>query len=124
MGANARLETVPFPRAMTPRELRAELLFTQYAVHRAIGRYPRLVRPPFLEWTPENVARADTMGFSVVSVSLDSEDWKEASPATGGGRNAAATAKVVEKVKRQLANDATGAFISLQHDTLLFVRSQ
>jgi peptidoglycan/xylan/chitin deacetylase (PgdA/CDA1 family) len=103
---------------MTIDELRAEMAFTDQAVASIISKLPRFLRPPFLEFRPESLSMLETMGYVVINISVDSKDWRFV------GNSIQSTPQNVAKAFKEAfeAVKNKGSFISLQHDTIVFVR--
>ncbi|ORZ40724.1 hypothetical protein BCR44DRAFT_254585 [Catenaria anguillulae PL171] len=104
----------PPPRAPMPfSHLRTELLFTDLSVYSVIGRRPRIVRPPYLEFNAASMAFLETAGYSVVNINLDTFDWRFNQTAE------ATPQRVLAELQTQWETaKSQPSWIHLQHDTL------
>ncbi|MFF2885336.1 polysaccharide deacetylase family protein [Paenibacillus sp. NPDC057967] len=74
---------------------------TDGIIKRIVGVSPRLVRPPYGEMKPQQIAWGKENGFTVVNWDVDSEDW----------RNNPSSARVLANIKKTLQPGS----IILQH---------
>ncbi|KNE69053.1 hypothetical protein AMAG_13924 [Allomyces macrogynus ATCC 38327] len=114
LGSSGRIDINPaVKKAMTVEEVRTELLMSDLVVEAAIGRRPRFVRLPYLEWQPLSVQAMDTYGYIPININVDSNDWRLQGPAAKPETVVAQFTKAFEDAKKW-----DKSFISLQHDTL------
>jgi peptidoglycan/xylan/chitin deacetylase (PgdA/CDA1 family) len=93
---------------MKAKAIRGQLVHTDAAVHRAIGRDPVLMRPPFGEVTAKVRQVSRQLGKAVVIWDVDPVDWKDRKASTVAHR-------VVKQARR-------GSII-LTHDSLKTTRA-
>ncbi|KAI9223762.1 hypothetical protein BC828DRAFT_375155 [Blastocladiella britannica] len=103
------------PRGIGPlpmEALRAEMVLADLAIEAAIGVRPRLLRPPYLETTPQSLAWLETSGYVAVNINEDSNDWRlRDKPAI------ATPETVLSQVKAaHTAAGKAGSWILLQHE--------
>ncbi|KAJ3372444.1 chitin deacetylase [Allomyces arbusculus] len=113
LGPTGRLDVNPtVNKAMTVEEVRTELVMTDLVVQAIIGRCPRFLRPPYLEWQPLSMQAMDTYGYIPINVNVDPNDWQ-----THGlmGKPESVVANFVKAFENARKMDQS--FISLQHDT-------
>jgi len=77
------------------RRLKPETQFMEMKktldVLNALGAEVRYFRPPYGNYTPETVAKAESLGMTIMLWSMDSQDWKRHKPRLDGMRNASST---------------------------------
>jgi peptidoglycan/xylan/chitin deacetylase (PgdA/CDA1 family) len=103
-------------KPMTYPELLVELYYADLAIHEAIGKHVRLLRPPYLEYNAEAMAMMETMGIVPVSVNLDTDDWRYEKEAP-----ASHVLRFQWALKNTLYEES---WIHLQHDIYANVRSR
>ncbi|KAJ3358770.1 hypothetical protein GGF32_009987 [Allomyces javanicus] len=113
LGPTGRLDVNPaVNKAMTVEEVRTELVMTDLVVQAIIGRRPRFLRPPYLEWQPLSMQAMDTYGYIPINVNVDSNDWQK------HGLMGKPESVVTNLVKAfETARRTDQSWISLQHDT-------
>jgi len=67
---------------LTLREMREQIRRTESVVSRQVGFSPRLIRPPYGEIKPSQLAWAKASGYTVVNWDVDSSDWRQLSAQT------------------------------------------
>lgn len=70
----------PHMNAISSEKRKLEMAKTERAIANIIGRYPTYMRPPYGQCDEESGCQKDMrdMGYSLVSQTFDSEDWKNA----------------------------------------------
>jgi peptidoglycan/xylan/chitin deacetylase (PgdA/CDA1 family) len=71
----------PHMTQLSAAQMRSELTMTQQALQQAAGLTPRIFRPPFGETNSMLQSVASQLGLSVVTWTVDSQDWNGASTA-------------------------------------------
>ncbi|ORZ37314.1 hypothetical protein BCR44DRAFT_1430905, partial [Catenaria anguillulae PL171] len=86
-----------------------ELILNDEVIFNLIGRRPRIVRPPFLEFNAASMAFMETVGHTAVNINLDTDDWRVTS-----------TDAVLANLRAVWASTgrAQPSWIHLQHDSL------
>ncbi|GIO11106.1 hypothetical protein J19TS2_06610 [Cohnella xylanilytica] len=67
---------------LTLREMKEQIRRTESIVAREVGFAPRLIRPPYGEIKPSQLAWAKAGGYTVVNWDVDSSDWRQLSAQT------------------------------------------
>ncbi len=93
---------------MKAKTIRGQLVHTDTAVHRAIGRDPVLMRPPFGEVTAKVRSVTRRLGDAVVLWDVDPRDWKDRKAST---------------VAHRVVTHARRGSIILTHDSLKTTRA-
>ncbi|RJE88898.1 polysaccharide deacetylase family protein [Paenibacillus sp. 1011MAR3C5] len=86
---------------LAPAQFQQQIWKTDGIIKRIVGVSPRLVRPPYGEMKPHQIAWGKQNGFTVVNWDVDSEDW----------RNNPSSARVLANIKKTLQPGS----IILQH---------
>ncbi|ORZ40838.1 hypothetical protein BCR44DRAFT_60589 [Catenaria anguillulae PL171] len=55
--------------------MRGEIIVNDEAIELAVGRRPRIVRPPFFAFNPTSMAFLETSGYTVANVNVFTDDW-------------------------------------------------
>ncbi|KAI8342966.1 carbohydrate esterase family 4 protein [Chlamydoabsidia padenii] len=67
--------THPSIPSLTTAQLKKEMYNNEQAIYKAIKKYPAVMRPPFGDVTDANIKQLNGLGYTVVSWSLDVNDW-------------------------------------------------
>lgn len=93
---------------LSDQQIRDEMTKTEDLILRAIGRRPRLFRPPYGEMDGRVASVVGRLGYRVIKWNIDSNDWRHPDD----------YAAYETEYRNALSNTdpASRAFISLQHD--------
>ncbi len=69
--------THPHCAALSPEELKKELLENEEMIYKLTGKRTRLFRPPFGEYNNQVILTSRALGYEVIQWSVDSLDWQE-----------------------------------------------
>ncbi|CAO3600343.1 unnamed protein product [Absidia cylindrospora] len=69
--------THPSIPSLTDDQIKEEMYNNEQAIHKAIGKYPAVMRPPYGDVTEANVDLLNNLGYTVVKWSIDVKDWEQ-----------------------------------------------
>lgn len=104
---------------LKPDEITKEMKMAEDAIKNVTGVIPNYMRPPYGDCNAQCAATLTSLGYTVVTWNIDSNDWRYEDIPENWHLVSEDVMKI-EDVNTTVTNNPQTGYISLQHDTLSF----